>query len=52
MGTFPHHPLGEDQGINPVQTHILFHMAWLQWDKSLWSTEKLYTSANANMNKS
>lgn len=52
MGTVPHHLiLEEDEGINTVQTHILFHMAWQKWDKSLWSTEKPYTSVNTNVNK-
>lgn len=51
MSTFPHHPLEEEEGINIVQTHILFHMAWKQWDMSLWSTEKPYTSVNTNVNK-
>lgn len=51
VGTFPHHPLEEDEGRNTVQTHTVFHMASQQWDKSLWSTEKPYTSANTNVNK-
>lgn len=52
LGTFPHHLLEEDEGINPVQIHILFHMAWWQRDKSLWSIEKPYTCANTNVNRS
>lgn len=51
MGTLPHDPLEKDDGINTMPTHILFPMAWQQWDKSLWSTEKVYTSASTNVNK-